>query len=594
MYTDFFKLSEPPFSLTPDPRYLFMSERHREGLAHLLYGVQQPGGFVQLTGDVGSGKTTLCRCLVKQLPPETDVALILNPRLTVIELLASVCDELGISYPAETGSIKVLIDALNQRLLESHTRGRRTVLIIDEAQNLQEDVLEQIRLLTNLETSREKLLQIILIGQPELLSVLKQEKLRQLAQRITARYHLLPLSKSETCAYIQHRLLVSGRRDPLFTQRAMNLVYRLSRGVPRVINIICDRALLGAYASDKQRIGPSIVRRACRETRGIFPWYRRIRTVWAGGIAALAVLVIAAALLPAPDSLSALRRKAEGMLGLHSQPSADASGQSVSDPAKKSSAAAAVPDTSGRQLQLPPLPPAEAAKSPPTGIGIPKPEESHFTEDKTGTNLRLADILAGSSLPFRSDSAFARLYQLWGIRIPAKPAEMGCKDARTQGFECLFLVGNWLRLRRYDMPAILEIVLPNGMRRQTTIIELEDEAATLIIGGREYRFPLSEINQAWDGSFIILWKPPFARYQLSIGDRGEEVTWIRQSLDVLEGKATGLSSSELFDEDLKQRVLAFQRSQSLIQDGYVGRETLVRLTIALLGPKAPSIARRTR
>ena len=249
MYTDCFKLSEPPFSLTPDPRFLYMSERHREGLAHLFYGVQQPGGFVQLTGDIGSGKTTLCRCLVKQLPPGTDIALILNPRLTVIELLATVCDELGISYPSEAASIKVLIDALNQRLLESHARSRRTVLIIDEAQNLNEDVLEQIRLLTNLETSKEKLLQIILIGQPELLSLLKRKNLRQLAQRITARYHLLALSRSETYAYIQHRLLVAGRRDPLFTRRAMHCVYRLSGGMPRAINIICDRALLGAYAS---------------------------------------------------------------------------------------------------------------------------------------------------------------------------------------------------------------------------------------------------------------------------------------------------------------------------------------------------------
>jgi len=181
MYTDYFKLSEPPFSLTPDPRYLFMSERHREGLAHLFYGVQQPGGFVQLTGDIGSGKTTLCRCLVKQLPPATDIALILNPRLTVIELLATICDELGVSYPPATTSNKILIDALNQRLLESHAQHRRTVLIIDEAQNLHEDVLEQIRLLTNLETTKEKLLQVILIGQPELLTILKQQKLRQLA-----------------------------------------------------------------------------------------------------------------------------------------------------------------------------------------------------------------------------------------------------------------------------------------------------------------------------------------------------------------------------------------------------------------------------
>jgi general secretion pathway protein A len=241
MYTDFFKLNEPPFSLTPDPRYLFMSERHREGLAHLLYGVQQPGGFIQLTGEIGCGKTTLCRCLVGQMPPNTDIALILNPRLSVIELLAAVCDELRIPYPAGTESIKQLIDALNRYLLEAHAKGRRTVLVIDEAQNLHRDVLEQIRLLTNLETEQEKLLQIILIGQPELLTILKHPGLRQLAQRVTARYHLLPLSRQETYSYIRHRLHIAGLSSPVFSPKAMRKVFRITGGVPRLINILCDR-----------------------------------------------------------------------------------------------------------------------------------------------------------------------------------------------------------------------------------------------------------------------------------------------------------------------------------------------------------------
>ena len=284
-----------------------MSERHREGLAHLLYGVRQPGGFVQLTGEVGSGKTTLSRCLVRQLPPETNVALILNPRMTVIELLATVCDELRIPYPADAASNKVLIDVLNKHLLETHAQGRRTVLIVDEAQNLDSDVLEQIRLLTNLETSQEKLLQIILIGQPELLSILKRKKLRQLAQRITARCHLLALSRRETYAYIQHRLLVAGRRDPLFTGPAMRRVYRLSGGVPRLINIICDRALLGAYVEGKRRITSAIVRRACRETRGIIPWRLNSRLAWVTGIVALFILVLGCALFLKSEKLRMAR-----------------------------------------------------------------------------------------------------------------------------------------------------------------------------------------------------------------------------------------------------------------------------------------------
>ena len=268
MYVSHFGLTEPPFSISPDPRYLYMSERHREGLAHLLYGIQQPGGFVQLTGEVGTGKTTLCRCLLAQLPPEVDVAIVLNPRLTVIELLATVCDELGVSYPPETTSVKILVDRLYLHLLEAHGRGRRTVLIIDEAQNLSADVLEQIRLLTNLETTTEKLLQIILIGQPELVRLLERRRLRQLAQRVTARYHLLPLSRPETCGYIRHRVRVAGGSDTLFTPTAMRRVYRLSRGVPRLVNVICDRALLGAFAHEKDRVTAATVRRAGREVLG--------------------------------------------------------------------------------------------------------------------------------------------------------------------------------------------------------------------------------------------------------------------------------------------------------------------------------------
>src|SRR5919201_4829908 len=236
MYASYFGLKEAPFSITPDPRYLYMSERHREALAHLLYGIGEGGGFVQLTGEVGTGKTTLCRCLLEQVPPHVDVALILNPRLTALELLGAVCDELRIPYPVDTTSTKTLVDLLYRYLLDAHGRGRRTVLIIDEAQDLSIDVLEQVRLLTNLETTREKLLQIILIGQPELITLLEREDLRQLAQRITARYHLEPFDAADTRAYIRHRLQIAGRTRGLFTEAAMRTVHAASRGIPRLIN----------------------------------------------------------------------------------------------------------------------------------------------------------------------------------------------------------------------------------------------------------------------------------------------------------------------------------------------------------------------
>jgi general secretion pathway protein A len=600
MYTNYFKLSEPPFSLTPDPRYLFMSERHREGLAHLLYGVQQPGGFVQLTGEIGSGKTTLCRCLIKQLPPDTDVALILNPRLTVIELLATVCDELGIPCPAATGSIKVLIDALNQRLLETHAQRKRTVLIIDEAQNLHPDVLEQIRLLTNLETSQEKLLQIILIGQPELLTLLRGRKLRQLAQRITARYHLLALSRRETYGYIQHRLLVAGRRDPIFTSLAMRCVYSLSRGMPRIINIICDRALLGAYALDKPRVTAAIVRRASRETRGFVPRYRRPRFAWTFGIV-LAALA-AGAILLSPTLRSVFRRNGAAVASiggsLTSKP--DSARSITAEKQAPGAARAAAPslksDPSPAQVSGGANPSYPKAKPATEAVKVSGPARAANNPAASGASagLSLAAILANPSARGSRVSSFTSLYALWGATLPLNPSSLGCKAGEAQGFHCLFQAGNWLKLRRFDLPAILEMVLPNGGLHLVTLVALGDETATLAIGNRQYTYPLSEIDRVWDGSFILLWKPPFPMRQLSIGTHGEEVIWVRQALDRLEGKTPQLTVSDLYDEDLRQRVTAFQREKSLVPDGYMGIETLVRLSLALEGANAPSLSHHGR
>jgi len=298
MYTAHFGLTAEPFSISPDPRYLYMSERHRDSLAHLLYGVHRPGGFVQLTGEVGTGKTTLCRCLLEQLPPEVDVAMILNPRVTVTEFLASVCDELRIPRTGEPWSVKLLVDALHRHLLDAHARGRRTVLIVDEAQQLPSGVLEQIRLLTNLETSTQKLLQIILIGQPELTNMLNQKNLRQLNQRITARFHLVPLGKRDTRAYIRHRLRVAGGDSALFTPAAIRMVHGLSGGIPRVINILCDRAMLAAYVREARRVTPSMVRRAARDVRGTTRrWWAPWTLAWRVALAAVGAIALSGAVL---------------------------------------------------------------------------------------------------------------------------------------------------------------------------------------------------------------------------------------------------------------------------------------------------------
>ncbi len=265
MYPKYFGLKEPSFSITPDPQYLFLSGQHREALAHLLYGAGEGGGFVLLSGEVGTGKTTVCRAFLEQLPDDVDVALVVNPAMTATELLHAICDEFRVDLPAGEPSVKVMLDHLNQFLLDAHARGRRPVLIIDEAQNLRPKVMEQIRLLTNLETSKHKLLQIFLIGQPELRTLLSSPDLRQLNQRITARYHLTPLGAKETAAYIEHRIAVAGVDRPLFTAGSLKLVHRRAGGVPRLINLVCDRALLGAALSRRLQVTPDIVDAAARE-----------------------------------------------------------------------------------------------------------------------------------------------------------------------------------------------------------------------------------------------------------------------------------------------------------------------------------------
>lgn len=268
MYKDYFGFKEDPFSIAPDPQFLYMSDRHREALAHLIYGMKADSGFVLLTGEVGTGKTTVCRCLLGQVPENSEIAFILNPKLSVTELLATICDELGIVYPGENSSIKVFIDLINTYLLYAHSQGKQIVLIIDEAQNLSVDVLEQIRLLTNLETDKRKLLQVIMLGQPELNSMLERQELRQLAQRVTARYHLEPLSKNEIEGYLNHRLSVAGVERQLFPSAAISKLYSLTGGVPRLINLLSDRALLGAYVKELNVVSPALLAEAANEVFG--------------------------------------------------------------------------------------------------------------------------------------------------------------------------------------------------------------------------------------------------------------------------------------------------------------------------------------
>lgn len=270
MYTEYFGLKEKPFTISPDPRYLYMSEQHREALAHLLYGISSDGCLVLLTGGVGTGKTTVCRSLLEQLPENTEAAFIVNPKLSVHELLETICEELGITFQGKDKSVKVFIDAITDHLLRTHAMGKTTILIIDEAQNLDMEVLEQLRLLTNLETNTDKLLKIVLIGQPELQEKLKNPEVTQISQRITSKYHIQPLNENDVYGFIRHRLIIAGGgRMQFFSKNALKLAYRMSKGIPRMINVLCDRALLGAYAEEKGvYVSERVMRQACREVLG--------------------------------------------------------------------------------------------------------------------------------------------------------------------------------------------------------------------------------------------------------------------------------------------------------------------------------------
>jgi len=566
-YLAHFGLREPPFAITPDPRYLLMAQRHREALALLLYGVGAAGGLVQLTGEVGTGKTTLCRALLERVPPHVDVALVLNPTLTAPELLATVCDELRIAYPG-TASVKVLVDALYRYLLEAHAAGRRTVLVIDEAQNLAAEVLEQLRLLTNLETARDKLLQIILIGQPELIQLLERKDLRQVAQRITARCHLTPFSEAETRACIVHRLQVAGQSAPIFTERALREVHRLSGGVPRLVNVICDRALLGGFAHDRLQIDHAIVRKAAGEVRGrAGRLVLSRRLVWAGALVLLAAASLTAVAVFGPVRSSDVTARLQALGAHRSSAPLDAGGSRPAPPGAAAPGPLATP---------PPL--AASAK---TGERIP------------GGPSTLAALLGSPALAADMPSAFKTLYARWGIALRSVSGTLDCEQARTYGLRCLSRTGDWSQLRGFDLPAVIELLTPTDQRRYATVVALSGDGVTVALGGREWSVPTLELDPYWRGSFTLLWRPPaIGALPLALGLHGHDVEVLRQRLAQVDGQVSALPNGSLYDEALRRRVIAFQQSRSLRPDGVAGEETIAHLVTVSAGPTLPLLSAR--
>jgi general secretion pathway protein A len=551
MYAPFFGLKHEPFSIAPDPRYLFMSERHREALAHLLYGVNGGGGFVLLSGEIGAGKTTVCRCFLEQIPRRCNVAYIFNPKLTVLELLESVCQEFGIPHP-EVGrgesraTVKDYLDPINNFLLKTHAVGQNNVLIIDEAQMLSADVLEQLRLLTNLETNDRKLLQIILIGQPELRDMLARPELEQLAQRVIARYHLGAMTETETEAYIRHRLAVAGMKSTMpFEAKAIRRIHQLSRGVPRRINLLCDRALLGAYADGKGQVDRRIVDKAAAEVFGTrtteaAPRTPRLaRPVWMGlsllGAAALAGIV---ALLVDGVQRVPVNAVAQG----------------------KPASAAATPAPAASSVST-----VASAASAPIAASAP-------------AFLTAADLPNRfKALTRNENDAWRELGAEWKLALDDGDPCAAAQRAQVQCFRSPS--SNLALIRQLDRPGILMLHDANDRPVYALLTGLTEQSATLRVAGVSQTISLVSLARLWRGDFATLWRAPpgYAGKTIDAGS-GPVATWLTAQLANLRGQPPTVDTGG--DAAWRARVSAFQLAQGLKPDGLAGPTTFMQLNRA--------------
>jgi len=551
VYTEFFGLNEKPFAITPDPRYLYMSARHADALAHLIYGISESGGFIQLTGEVGTGKTTLIRSLLEQLPAKAEIALILNPQLSTLEFLQVICHELRIPAPRDD-SVRARIDALNSHLLRAYAEDRRIVLIVDEAQALTPELLEQIRLLTNLETPKKKLLQIILIGQPELRELLERPEMRQVAQRITGRYHLEPLGKEDTALYVRHRMNVAGAQRDVFDRAAIRALYRRSRGIPRLINVVADRALLAAYTRDQRTVGGALVASAAAEVFGArrrsWRWWPALAA--AAGVAALALATTnlwqSSEQRTAPPSAAALSAPVAAAVGA---PAQHAGGQEISVAAAE--------------------PAADEAPAPAT----------------------LAALTADPDFQTDRDHAVGDLLTLWGGTYEPGHGD-ACEQAAHEGLQCLTQQNGSLgELRRLNWPALVTLVDESGVAHPVVIAALNRSAAQVVANGKTFELPLAELTYHWYGEHVLLWRPGIPQPKdLTPGMRDAGVLWLRETLARIRGEDPQADPSPLYDAALERRVREYQRERMLKDDGIVGARTQVAMIADLDVPGTPLLA----
>ena len=554
MYNAYFNFKEAPFSIAPDPRYLYMTGQHREALAHLVYGLNSEGGCILLTGEVGTGKTTVCRCLLEQIPEHTNIALVVNPKVTATELLATICDELKIEYPAENNTIKTYIDRINHFLIDANARNEKTVLIIDEAQNLDDTVLEQLRLLTNLETNQRKLLQIIILGQPELLNILARQEMRQLAQRITARFHLNALSRNEVKAYINHRLAVAGQNARLFPDTTIAQLYRLSNGIPRLLNVICDRALLGTYVQNKPVVDTKTLSTAAKEVFGELKQVQNRskleKYIRLSAIISVAAIIIAVIAITLNDKFKS-----------NSVASQSATETTITDE-------------------------ATIEKTAPQETIDPTLVEETVTENSivaASTEVSATDSILSHILTSGEQSqelAFNALLQLWKPAYINKSGASICNDT-GHGLRCLSDRGNFNSLRKLNRPAVLTLYNDNGSVSHIVLSHLTGNTATLYNGQETFDIETPLLEKYWYGEFSLLWQPPpFYQQPILPSSEGPVVQWLGQQMARISDHANRLTIYDVYVEELIVQVKAFQQSRGLIPDGIVGPLTLIHLNTA--------------
>lgn len=539
MYHDHFGLKEQAFSIAVNPRYLYMSQQHKEALAHLLYGVNE-GGFVMLTGEVGTGKTTIIRCLLEHLPDNTEIAIILNPMSNIQELLRTVCEEFGVPYDQETSSIKDLTDQLQKYLLDNHKQGKSTILLIDEAQLLSAEVLEQIRLLTNLETSTKKLLQIVLVGQPELNELLAQPRLRQLSQRITARFHLTPLTLEETERYINHRLSVAGmpeEKSP-FSPGIIKQIHRFTGGIPRMINVLCERTLIGAYGHNKRQVDSKIFDLARKEVEGHRqsqinapsqePPYVLYGMLSASAIVGLIVIYFIMQLIlerPQNNRYTPPLDPAAPLLSHQGAPEPIVDGHSAHSPA------------------------------------------AHTNREIPGQSFDISDNVKAQAI----------LFEYLNFKID--PNTHPCWQINTQGFHCgETKFGTWEDIRSLNRPVVLKLINENKFHSHAVLVGLQEKQALILDGdqGRKV-ISLDTLGPLWTGDVFYAWKKPkdFEK-PLAYGDKNDTVAEVAQQFALLDAQSRPLTKNR-FNSALRDRVKLFQKEHNLKDDGILGERTLMKL-----------------